>query len=126
MKSGDYTHCEIGDRGESARSGVVLRLRRRRARSITAHPIRPIPQKAFDSFSHCLNKLRLGNVGSTIAAPQAIETVTAVEFSENRLGKRLAIDEGLAMRTLQPGQRLLLFWVHMTLHFLEEREMQPQ
>lgn len=95
-----------------APSSVVPRLHRRRARFITVRRVRPIAQKAVDSFSYGPNKLKIRHVGPPIAAP-AIDTVTAVKFSENRPRQRLAIDEGLAMRTLQPGQRLLLFWVHM-------------
>jgi hypothetical protein len=61
-------------------------------RFITAREARPIAQKAVDSFSNGLNKLRIRYVGPPIAAP-AIDTVAPAKFIENRPGQGLAINE---------------------------------
>ena len=47
----------------------------------------------------------------------------ALQFGENRPGQRLAIDERLAMRTLQTLQRFVLFWILLAFrhHCLREQ-----
>src|SRR5690348_5023916 len=87
---------------------IVIRLRRRRARLTLLIRVKRVAQKRIDSSSHSFDQLRIGHLRITVTHPSTLNA-TAVQFSKNRLCQPLAIEKRLAMRAIQPGQRLFLF-----------------